>query len=60
MRDALVRRLARVGLELHPGKTRIVYGKDDDRAQSRRGHVRDLVEDEWWGPRLMAAGAVPI
>lgn len=31
VRDALAARLAAVGLELHPGKTRIVYCKDDDR-----------------------------
>jgi RNA-directed DNA polymerase len=31
MRDAIAARLAQVGLELHPGKTRIVYCKDADR-----------------------------
>ncbi len=31
VRDALAARLADVGLELHPGKTRIVYCKDADR-----------------------------
>jgi RNA-directed DNA polymerase len=31
VRDALATRLATVGLELHPDKTRIVYCKDDDR-----------------------------
>ncbi len=31
VRDAIAARLARAGLELHPGKTRIVYCKDDDR-----------------------------
>ena len=31
VRDALAARLAGVGLELHPGKTRIVYCKDADR-----------------------------
>jgi RNA-directed DNA polymerase len=31
VRDALAARLAAVGLELHPDKTRIVYGKDADR-----------------------------
>jgi RNA-directed DNA polymerase len=31
VRDALAKRLAAVCLELHPGKTRIVYCKDDDR-----------------------------
>jgi RNA-directed DNA polymerase len=31
VRDAIAGRLAQVGLELHPGKTRIVYCKDADR-----------------------------
>ena len=31
VRGALATRLAQVGLELHPDKTRIVYCKDDDR-----------------------------
>ena len=31
MRDAIERRLARCGLELHPDKTQIVYCKDDNR-----------------------------
>ena len=31
MRDAIADRLAQVGLELHPDKTRIVYCKDADR-----------------------------
>ena len=31
VRDAIAARLAQVGLELHPDKTRIVYCKDDDR-----------------------------
>jgi RNA-directed DNA polymerase len=31
VRDAIAWRLAKLGLELHPDKTRIVYGKDDDR-----------------------------
>jgi RNA-directed DNA polymerase len=31
VRDAIAARLAQVGLELHPGKTRIVYCQDDDR-----------------------------
>jgi RNA-directed DNA polymerase len=31
VRDAIAARLAQVGLELHPEKTRIVYCKDDDR-----------------------------
>jgi group II intron reverse transcriptase/maturase len=31
LKDALERRFADCGLELHPGKTKIVYCKDDDR-----------------------------
>jgi RNA-directed DNA polymerase len=31
VRDAIAGRLAEVGLELHPGKTRIIYCKDEDR-----------------------------
>ena len=31
VRDAIAARLAKVGLELHPQKTKIVYCKDDDR-----------------------------
>ena len=31
VRDALAARLAEVGLELHPDKTRVVYCKDADR-----------------------------
>ena len=31
VQDAIAARLAQVGLELHPDKTRIVYCKDDDR-----------------------------
>jgi RNA-directed DNA polymerase len=34
VRDALAERLAAVGLELHPGKTRIVYCQDADRRGS--------------------------
>jgi RNA-directed DNA polymerase len=34
VRDALARRLADVGLKLHPDKTRIVYCKDADRRSS--------------------------
>jgi RNA-directed DNA polymerase len=34
VRDAIAARLARVGLELHPDKTRIVYCKDADRPGS--------------------------
>jgi len=31
VRDAVARRLANVGLEIHPGKTRLVYCKDSNR-----------------------------
>jgi RNA-directed DNA polymerase len=31
VRDAVARRLAEVGLEIHPGKTRLVYCKDSNR-----------------------------
>lgn len=34
VKDAITRRLAEVGLEVHPDKTRIVYCKDDDRQGS--------------------------
>jgi RNA-directed DNA polymerase len=34
VRDAVTRRLAEVGLEVHPDKTRIVYCRDDDRRGS--------------------------
>jgi RNA-directed DNA polymerase len=34
VRDAIADRLAQLGLELHPDKTRIVYCKDDDRRGS--------------------------
>jgi RNA-directed DNA polymerase len=36
VRDALAQRLAAVGLELHPDKTRIVYCKDADRRGDHR------------------------
>jgi len=35
VRDAIAARLAQVGLELHPDKTRIVYCKDADRRDDR-------------------------
>ena len=38
VRDALAERLASVGLELHPDKTRVVYCQDDNR-QGQYGHV---------------------
>jgi RNA-directed DNA polymerase len=34
IRDAIAARLARIGLELHPDKTRVVYCKDEDRRGS--------------------------
>lgn len=34
VRDAIAARLAQVGLELHPDKTRIIYCEDADRASS--------------------------
>ena len=34
VRDAIAARMAQVGLELHPDKTRIVYCKDEDRTGS--------------------------
>ncbi len=34
VKDAITKRLASVGLEVHPDKTRIVYCKDDDRRGS--------------------------
>jgi len=40
VQDAITRRLAGLGLEVHPTKTRIVYGKDDDRRGSH--------EHEWF------------
>jgi RNA-directed DNA polymerase len=40
VRDGLAQRLARVGLELHPDKTRIVYCQDADRREAHSwGHV---------------------
>ncbi|HSE43871.1 MAG TPA: group II intron reverse transcriptase/maturase [Gemmatimonadales bacterium] len=41
--DALARRLAEVGLELHPGKTRIVYCKDSDRRGSHEHERFDFL-----------------
>jgi len=34
LRDALEKRFSECGLELHPGKTKIVYCKDDDRREN--------------------------
>jgi RNA-directed DNA polymerase len=39
VRDAIADRLAQLGLEVHPDKTRIVYCKDADRAWGARAHV---------------------
>lgn len=41
--EALAARLAQVGLELHPGKTRIVYCKDDDRRGSHEHERFDFL-----------------
>ena len=34
VREAIAARLRECGLELHPEKTKIVYGKDDDRRRT--------------------------
>ena len=39
VRDALAERLEKLGLRLHPGKTRIVYCKDANRRRLVRAHV---------------------
>ncbi|WP_433359036.1 group II intron reverse transcriptase/maturase [Streptosporangium sp. CA-115845] len=51
VRDAISDRLARVGLELHPDKTRIVYCKDADRKGSAE-HTRFTFLGYEFGPRL--------
>ena len=51
MRDAIAARLAQVGLELHPDKTRIVYCKDDDRPGSYE-RTRFTFLGYEFGPRL--------
>jgi RNA-directed DNA polymerase len=43
IRDAIAGRLAQVGLELHPDKTRIVYCKDDDRRGSHEHESFDFL-----------------
>jgi len=51
VRDAIAARLAQVGLELHPDKTRIVYCKDDDRPGSYE-RTRFTFLGYEFGPRL--------
>jgi RNA-directed DNA polymerase len=51
VRDAIADRLARVGLELHPGKTRIVYCKDADRRGSHE-HTQFTFLGYTFRPRL--------
>ena len=51
VRDAIADRLARVGLELHPDKTRIVYCKDEDRKGSAE-HTRFTFLGYEFRPRL--------
>ncbi len=42
VRDALAARLADVGLELHPGKTRVVYCKDADRRGDHEVNIQPI------------------
>ncbi|MEO3839381.1 group II intron reverse transcriptase/maturase [Nonomuraea sp. B10E8] len=51
VRDAIARRLAQVGLELHPDKTRIIYCKDADRTGSHE-HTRFTFLGYEFRPRL--------
>ena len=51
VRDALAARLAQVGLELHPDKTRVVYCKDADRRGSY-GHTAFTFLGYTFRPRL--------
>ena len=51
VRDALAARLAQVGLELHPDKTRIVYCQDADRTGSHE-QTRFTFLGYDFGPRL--------
>src|SRR3954454_9732633 len=51
VRDAIAARLAQVGLELHPDKTRIVYCKDADRRDKHEGTSVTLLGYEFH-PRL--------
>jgi RNA-directed DNA polymerase len=43
VKDAIARRLASLGLELHPDKTRIVYCSDDDRRGSHEHEQFDFL-----------------
>ena len=43
VQDAITRRLAGLGLAVHPTKTRIVYCKDDDRRGSHEHESFDFV-----------------
>jgi len=51
VRDAIAARMAQVGLELHPDKTRIVYCKDADRAGSAE-HTKFTFLGYEFRPRL--------
>ena len=51
VRDAIAARLAQVGLELHPQKTKIVYCKDADRTGSHE-HVKFTFLGYEFRPRL--------
>jgi RNA-directed DNA polymerase len=51
VRDAIADRLAQVGLELHPSKTRIVYCKDEDRKGSAE-HTKFTFLGYEFRPRL--------
>jgi RNA-directed DNA polymerase len=53
LRDAIAARLAQVGLELHPDKTRIVYCKDADRTGSYE-HMKFTFLGYEFRPRLLA------
>jgi RNA-directed DNA polymerase len=51
LREAIAGRLAQVGLELHPDKTRIVYCKDEDRTGSHE-HIKFTFLGYEFRPRL--------
>lgn len=51
IRDAIAARLAQVGLELHPDKTRVVYCKDEDRTGSYE-HMKFTFLGYEFRPRL--------
>ena len=55
VRDAIAKRLAQVGLELNPDKTRIVYCKDSNRAGSHE-HERFTFLGYTFRPRLLRNG----